>query len=266
MTSALLGHSVALIGHTGFVGSNLDRQLHFTARFNSGTIGELAGQSFDTIVCSGVRAVKWMANREPEADWAAIEQLLGPLSQAKARRLVLISTIDVYADPVGVDEDTPPPVENHAYGRHRLRVEEFVREHFPVHHIIRLPGLFGTGLKKNVIFDLIHANCLEMIQPASAFQYYDLEHVGADLLKVVGANLPLVNIATEPVATQAILDAFAPGAEVGAKAGPVGRYDFRSKHAPLWRGEAGRDGYLYDSRTVLAEIGAFMAAERKRLA
>ena len=168
----------------------------------------------------------------------------------------------MYANPNLVTEDDPPPAENHAYGRHRLKVEQFVAEHFPVHHIARLPGLFGDGLKKNVIYDLLHDNCLEMIQPGSAFQYYNLDHLTADLDKMVANDLQLLNVATEPVSTQSILDHFSPNKEVGSKAGPIGRYDFRTKHDALWNSKG---GYLYDTATVLAEIGAFMTKERNRL-
>lgn len=247
----------ALIGHTGFVGSNLADQLPFTDKFNSSNIADIAGQSFDTVVCAGVQAVKWWAVKHPEEDWAKIETLLTPLRTVQAKRFILISTIDVYPTPLLVNEDDQPSLQNHAYGAHRLKVEQFISEGFPVHHIVRLPGLFGAGLKKNVIFDLMHDNCLEMIQPESAFQYYNLAHLSADLAKVVEANIPLINFATEPVQTRAIIEAFAAGKNVGEKAGAVGKYDFRTKHSQLW----GRDdGYLYDKATVLREIGEFMTA------
>lgn len=258
----LWGHNTALIGHTGFVGSNLAAQGSYSAQFNSRNIGDIAGKTFDTIVCAGVQAVKWKANKEPEADWAGIEKLLHPLAAVKAARFILLSTIDVYASPNGVTEDVPPTTENHAYGRHRLKVEEFVRDRFPNHHIIRLPGLFGPGLKKNVIFDLLHDNCLEAIQPLSSFQYYDLKHLTTDLEKVVQENLPVLNLATEPVSTKAILDNFAPEKAVGSNAGAPAHYDFRSKYGELWNCHG---GYLYNAATVLREIGEFMRVETDRL-
>ncbi|MCE9518749.1 MAG: hypothetical protein K8R87_04200 [Verrucomicrobia bacterium] len=256
------GNNTALIGHTGFVGSNLMQQGQFAACFNSRNITDIAGQSFDTIVCAGVQAVKWKANKEPETDWRGIEGLLAPLSTVSAKRFILISTIDVYANPDGETEDVPPPAENHAYGRHRAKVETFVRERFANHHIIRLPGLFGTGLKKNVIFDLLHDNGLEVIQPLSSFQYYHLKHLTEDLHKVVSEQIRLLNLATEPVQTKAIIEAYASDKMVGAKAGPPARYDFRSKHAALW---GGHDGYLYDAAMVLSEIGDYMRGEQSRL-
>ncbi|MDB6117847.1 MAG: NAD(P)-dependent oxidoreductase, partial [Verrucomicrobiaceae bacterium] len=179
----------ALIGHTGFVGANLGKQRGYQQHFNSRNIADIVGQSFDTVVCAGVGAVKWKANKEPEADWTGIQALLKPLATVQARRFILISTIDVYANPDRVTEDDAPSEDNHAYGRHRLKIEQFIAARFPVHHIIRLPGLFGDGLKKNVIYDLLHENCLEMIQPASAFQYYNLDHLTADLDKAVAHDL-----------------------------------------------------------------------------
>lgn len=257
------GSRTALIGHTGFVGASLASQHRFSLHYNSKNIGEIAGQTFDTVVCAGVQAVKYWANQHPDEDWQGIQRLLSPLESVKAQRFILLSTVDVYAAPVGVTEADPAPAENHAYGRHRLAVESFVQARFPVSHIVRLPGLFGAGLKKNVIFDLLNRNGLDAIQPASAFQYYDLKHLTADLLKVVESHIPLLNLATEPIRTQTILDHFAPGVTIGAKAGAVGKYDFRSQYASVW-GHHG--GYLYSAQEVLADMQEFFAAERLRLA
>ncbi|MEO6876905.1 MAG: pyridine nucleotide transhydrogenase, partial [Gemmatimonadaceae bacterium] len=65
--------SAALIGHTGFVGSNLLRQHGFEATFNSANIEQIAGRSFDLVVCCGAPAEKWKANAHPERDLDNIE-------------------------------------------------------------------------------------------------------------------------------------------------------------------------------------------------
>ena len=113
-----------LIGHTGFVGGTLMRARDWDALYNSANITEIADESFDLLVCAGVSAVKWLANKDPEADRAGIKRLTDPLSTVRAREVVLISTIDVYPDPArGGDEGTViDPAVNHPYGRHRFEL------------------------------------------------------------------------------------------------------------------------------------------------
>src|SRR5262245_60806077 len=111
----------ALIGHTGFVGGNLRSQGRYTELYNSKNIADIAGRSFELVVSAGCRAAKWLANKEPEADRAGIEPLKRALERVEAERFVLISTVDVYPQPVGVDESFEPPLEGaQPYGRHRL--------------------------------------------------------------------------------------------------------------------------------------------------
>ena len=137
--------SAALIGYTGFVGSNLLRQRPFDACFNSSNIDQIAGRSFDLVVCCGARAEKWKANADPEGDLDNIEALTRALANVNATKLVLISTVDVFLSPVAVDEDSPTPTTGlHAYGRNRRRLEQIVASRFDA-HIIRLPGSLRPG-------------------------------------------------------------------------------------------------------------------------
>jgi nucleoside-diphosphate-sugar epimerase len=97
----------ALIGHTGFVGGNLKAQGRYDDLYNTSNIESIAGQEYELVVSAGAPAAKWIANKEPAADLAAIERLQQALSQVEAERFVLISSVDVYPRPVGVDETTP---------------------------------------------------------------------------------------------------------------------------------------------------------------
>lgn len=246
----------ALVGYTGFVGSNLDRQHSFSARYNSKNIETISGESFDLLVVAGVQAKKWWANQNPAEDWAQIERLLKALETVKAKRVVLISTIDVYSQPNGVDETTPIEEDpKNTYGTHRFRVEKAVRSLFPQTCVIRLPGLFGDGLKKNVIFDLLNNNILETINPASRFQYYFLDRLWTDISRCLDAGLPAVNFATEPVTTSEIIERYFPDKAVGSKPSPQATYDFRTQYNPVL---GGTGGYLYDSKTVLKDIETFI--------
>ena len=73
------------------------------------------------------------------------------------KKLVLISTIDVFRTPIGVDETSPIETEGlHPYGANRYLLEQWVRNNYPDALIVRLPALFGKNLKKNFIYDYIH--------------------------------------------------------------------------------------------------------------
>jgi nucleoside-diphosphate-sugar epimerase len=252
----------ALVGHTGFVGGNLLRQHAFGACFNSRNIQDMRGGDYDLVVCAGVSAVKWWANQHPEEDLEKIQLLLDVLETVQARRCVLISTVDVYPAISGVDESFDCHAhDNHAYGKHRLLVEDRLAARFDELSILRLSGLFGPGLKKNVIYDLLHDNCLEMINPESSFQRYNLDNLRQDIKRVRAAGLRVVNLVNQPLPTSAIIERYFPAKTVGGKHGPSVQYDLRSRYAEKLGGQG---GYLLDRQTVLDEIGRFVESERAR--
>jgi len=144
-----------LVGHTGFVGSNLKGQTHFDGLYNSTNIEEAFGLNPDVLVYSGVRAEKFLANSEPEKDFEIIENAISNIRKINPKKLILISTVDVYPKPVHVDESDDTQNHEQAYGKNRLFLESWVAENFDDHLIVRLPALFGKNLKKNFIYDLI---------------------------------------------------------------------------------------------------------------
>ncbi len=147
----------AIIGHTGFVGGNLARQAGFDFSYNSSNISDIKGKKFGTLVCAGARAEKWLINADPASDIMNLNALIDCLREVSAERLVLISTVDVYDRTAGVDEETPVfPERSEPYGRNRYYLEHFARGNFDNCLIVRLPALFGRGLKKNFIYDLSH--------------------------------------------------------------------------------------------------------------
>jgi len=249
----------ALIGYTGFVGSTLARGRSFSGLFNSRNIEDIRGQSFDQVVCAGVSAVKWLANKEPAQDWDGISRLIAALKSIRTQSFVLVSTIDVYGDPNGQTELDAPATEGlHPYGLHRLRLEEFVAETFENHTILRLPALFGTGLKKNAIFDLIHRNQPEKIVPNAKFQWYPLRRLSEDLEKVTAAGIRLANITTEPVEMESIRRRFFPAVKIADPVPTPPFYNLRTIHDSLL---GGAGGYHLSSDQVMSEISDFLASE-----
>ena len=251
----------ALIGHTGFVGGNLLLQHGFGACYNSKNIASIAGREFDTLVFSGAQAKKWWANQNPEADKAGIQRALDAMKDVRANSAVLISTVDVVPRISGADEDFDcAGMPNHAYGTHRLWLENELRGRFPALLVVRLPGLFGPGLQKNIIYDLLHDNMVDKIDPAARFQFYDLLGLWNDILKAQGAGLALVHFATEPVPAADIAGRFFPGAAMGtAPASGSPAYDLRTRHAAVF---GGAGGYIQDKAEVMHRMAEFIATER----
>lgn len=249
----------ALIGYTGFVGGALRRDHPFAASFNSRNIEEIRGQSFDRVVCTGVPAVKWLANKEPEQDWLGISRLIDCLKEVSTKSFTLISTIDVYREPNGATENDAPPLDGlHSYGLHRLRLEAFIADRFVRHTIVRLPALFGPGLKKNALYDLIHRNQTEKIVPNAAFQWYPTRRLSQDLDRIDAAGVELINITAEPVPMETIRTRFFPEVAVGAPVAMPPLYDLRSIHDTLL---GGRGGYHLSTGQVLAEMADFVTGE-----
>lgn len=148
---------IALIGYTGFVGSNLMHQYAFTDCYNSKNIQDIHGKHYDLCICAGVRAPKWIANEQPIKDLNDIQDLMHHISQAEIKTMVLISTVDVYPDRVDVNENTVIDDSRLVpYGFNRRLLEKWVEENYPEHLIVRLPGLLGQGIKKNFIRDILY--------------------------------------------------------------------------------------------------------------
>jgi NAD dependent epimerase/dehydratase family len=146
-----------LIGHTGFVGSNLSNQAQFDGLFNSKNVSKSFGLNPDLLVYSGVRAEKFLANSDPENDFLIIENAINNIKKINPKKIVLISTVDVYPSPISVNENSE--IDNYnlqPYGKNRLYLESWVENNFDDYLIVRLPALIGENLKKNFIYDIIN--------------------------------------------------------------------------------------------------------------
>ena len=128
-----------LVGSTGFVGGNLMA----SHPFDAATIQQCAtgfGRENDLVVYAGVPAAMFLANQDPEADLAVMRAARENLRRLAPKKLVLISSICVFADSKGKTEaDEPQPEGLAAYGANRLQLERWVREDWPDALIVRLP-------------------------------------------------------------------------------------------------------------------------------
>ncbi|GMQ61510.1 NAD-dependent epimerase/dehydratase family protein [Vallitalea maricola] len=250
-----------LIGHTGLVGSNLDRQAFFHEKYNSKNIDSIRGKKFDLLVCAGMYGTKWYANKYPQEDKLAIYRLLDNLETVSCGYFVLISTVDVYKNPNGVDEDTIISTHDlHDYGKNRYEVEQIIKARFSQHSIIRLPALFGKNLKKNYIYDLMNNHCLEWTHRDSVYQYYNLDYLWDDIKIVMDNHIPLINFNSEPIkAWEIASECFNRDFTNVTKRLPD-IYDVKSKYSYLFSKD---NYYMYSRQKVLRDIINFSSISVK---
>lgn len=160
-----MGETV-LVGSTGFVGGNLAASGAFTRQYHSTDVQDGFDRDNQLVIYAGVPAAMFLANSDPEADLAVMRAARQNLRRLAPKQAVLISSICVYADSRGKTEaDAPDPAGLAAYGANRLQLEQWVREDFPRALIVRLPALYGRGLKKNFLYDL-HTITPALLRPA----------------------------------------------------------------------------------------------------
>jgi dTDP-4-dehydrorhamnose reductase len=189
----------ALIGYTGFVGSNLLKNIKGKRKldlYNSKNINQIKNQKYNQVICAGLSATKWIANKYPNKDIKNINILINNLKNIKCDLFILISTIDVHNS-------------NEVYGKNRKIFEDFIKKKFNF-LIIRLPALFGKGLKKNIIYDLLNKNNLDKISIDDYFQWFDLESLYKIITNLIENNPKneIVELYSRPIKNKLIVKFF----------------------------------------------------------
>lgn len=258
-----MSHKIALIGYSGFVGGNLAKQVSFDDGYNSQNIEEIEGKKYDLIISAGTKAEVWKANQDPKSDWQGIKKLLGSLKQVEAKHFVLISSVLCYPNPINVNEDTKIKLSEFStpYGKNRYKMELFVKKHFPKVTIVRLPHLFGIGLKKNFVYDLIYDNALTFTHKDTMFQWYNLKNLWKDIQIAIKNNIDLVNFASEPTTAKELADLARPDlhfANVTEK--PPLKFDYQTKYGKFY---GSKNNYIYHKDKIFKELKSFIEKVRK---
>ena len=248
-----------LIGYTGFVGTNLDGPFDPHHRFNSKNIDFIKGMEFDHLIVAGAPGVKWYANQNPEDDLQSIKSLILNLSEVTCNSVTLISTIDVYGNAHNASEDDEPTPAC-KYGEHRLMLERFISDVFSDALIVRLPGIFGHGLRKNVLFDFINNNQIDKIDSRNTFQFYSLQKLYRDILTAKKLNLKLLNITPAPTSVSDIYLKYFGSEFNNITSAPEQHYDARSLYSEKFGGT--KEGYFNTQEESLSEIIKFMEKNR----
>ncbi|EGQ8204305.1 NAD(P)-dependent oxidoreductase [Vibrio cholerae] len=252
--------STALIGYSGFVGQTLLRQRKFEYLYRSSNIDEIQGREFELVVCAGTSAKKWLANLEPKKDRENVNHLVENLRSIRCKKFILISTVDVFKNPVGVNENSVvDETDLHPYGLNRRYLENFVQEKFPSSLIVRLPGLIGPGLKKNIIYDFLNDNNLEKIDSRSIFQFYPVVNLWYDIEIAIKANIRLLHLTAEPITVSDVAE-YGFGKCFNQKSSDyITRYDMRTLYSSYYGTQS---EYQSSVRDTLQAIRVYAQSEK----
>jgi len=247
---------VALIGCTGFVGQSILRSREISHRISRNNIASYAGAHFDLLIIAAGDARKWYANQNPREDAQHIRGLQAAISRVRASRVVQISTVDVLDGKAGDEQIPIIPSHCDTYGRNRLELEDFVRKQFVRCSVVRLPGLFGRGLKKNMIFDISQGRALSGFNPKSTFQWFDMNEVNRIIDLSLEHELPLLHVCGEPLIAGELASALNGQVATMQESAPLVRYDVHTRYGHLMPGSP--PGYLYWAADTLQRIRHFM--------
>lgn len=223
-----------LIGSTGFIGSNLKSRFEFDKIYDSKNISEIRGENFNNLYCAAPGATKWQINKNPTLDLSNITSLLENLKFVNCNRFVLISTIDVLTFDIAL-----------SYGGNRLFFENKISEIFyNKTMIVRLPGLFGNGLKKNIIYDLQNKNC-EFVNLNSSFQWLSISRF-LDFLEKNKNTTGTFELYPEPLETKELVLQFFPNL-----------YDSCPSHQRINYEYKPDNGFFIKKEQVINDLGDF---------
>ncbi len=233
----------------GFVGTALAEQLRAVRTYTRAS-QPANRDEHDVLVFSAASSSRLKANAAPDADVDDLNAAMGSVRGARCNRCVLISTIDVYGEGEGKHEgDVRRP--SSAYGVNRAWLEDAMLKEFGDRlSVFRLPSLFGPGLRKNVLFDVLSGNQLE-VNLADEHQWYDTAwlgwHISVGLIKPKAET----NLFTPPITNAEMVGLLPSFARKTFYKDPVTarRYDHRTR--------SNTSGYVEVREVVKSRISQF---------
>ncbi len=199
---------IGIIGGSGFIGSNFTRIFPSTVDITREFLSSNQKIELEQLVIAAPGAKKYEINLDPNSDRDNIRRITDSIgSRIIFNELVLFSTVDVYCDSTGVDE-TSKVRKDLSYGGNRAFFESELEIICSNLRIRRLAGLFGKGLRKNLLFDLINNRFdqIDNYSPNSTFQYMNIDQAIEFSLSREYSRHKIMNVVSEPVKVSEITE------------------------------------------------------------
>lgn len=159
--------NIGVIGCDGFVGSALCRTIsktqHKLIKINRENFNDFVDTTFDILINSATPSKKYWALNNPLKDFHATVGLTADIVYNwHYDKLIHISTVSAKCQL------------DHPYGIHKYLAEQLVLHNNPHNLVIRLGNLFGQGLTKGIIYDMLHGNPL-FVSSNSRYTFIDVD-------------------------------------------------------------------------------------------
>jgi len=188
---------IGILGYNGFVGNAVYN--YFKKVYNTDVVGisknDQPIEYLDVLInCAGT-SKKYYAEKNPNEDETACKNLIFKIYTIKCNSIIHISSIDALNT-------------NIVYGRNKLWVEDTIKGISNNWSIIRLSGLVGNNLKKNVVYDIANNNKI-WVSENSVYNYINInllpivinKHIKTDNKNVTFNYASSKNISAKEIAT-----------------------------------------------------------------
>ncbi len=165
---------ICIIGYTGFVGQVIYNNLknkHDVLGINS-TTTSIPKDYFDIIINCAGNAKKYLAKKKPYTDFSITTNIFQTILKLKFKKLIHISSIAALYAP------------DNNYTISKLIAEKCCKLYYPHSVILRLGGLVGKNLTKNVVYDIAHNKNL-FVTLDSVYNYISTEEVAKIINRII---------------------------------------------------------------------------------
>jgi nucleoside-diphosphate-sugar epimerase len=200
---------IAIVGHTGFIGSNLKFFYKSKYNFNTKNLRLINKHKYDLVILCAPSSKMWIANKFPQKDCHNIKKIINIIKETRTKKIVLISTIEVYGKENNKNEFCKANKSlNSSYGKNRVYLEEFIKNSFSDNLIIRLPIVYGKNFTKNCIYDLKNKNNMNLLNGNDLIQLYNVKNLKKDIDFCLKKKIKLINISSKPIKLKFIAKKF----------------------------------------------------------
>lgn len=191
---------IALLGYRGFVGKKIFTKLmeagYEVIGISKETYQNFRDEPFDIVINAATPSKRYWALQNPIEDFEATVRLTADIVYNwKWKKLVQISTVSARCQL------------DHPYGINKLCAEVLVLNSSKNNLVFRLGALFGDGLNKGVIFDMINQNPIYLTSD-SKYNFISTDEAAEIIVKNLDKNGVIEAGARDQISLQEISTKF----------------------------------------------------------